>query len=115
MNDYKQLSFIDTSCPKMPEEFKGQDKKWGGITKNVPREWTEQEIEWCLKLKQDGFTISDIAQSIDRDVTSVSIKLKRLTKKNDTYNAEHLLQKYQMNDEFYEKIKPIMKELGISE
>lgn len=78
----------------------------GGITKNVPREWTEQEIEWCLKLKQDGFTISDIAQSIDRDVTSVSIKLKRLTKKNDTYNAEHLLQKYQMNDEFYEKIKP---------
>jgi len=29
MNDYEQLSFIDTSCPKMPEKFKGQDKKWG--------------------------------------------------------------------------------------
>ena len=104
--DYEQLSFIETNCPQMPEEYKGNAKTWGGITKNIPREWTKEEVEWCLTLKRQGYKIDEIAESVGREKTSVSIKLKRLTKEKNTYNIEHLSEKYLLNDAFYDEIRP---------
>ena len=62
---------------KMPSEYKGDYIKNGGLTKFQPRKWTEKEIEWVMMLKEKGFSTKQIAECIDRDVTQVSIKIKR--------------------------------------
>lgn len=92
--------------PKMPEEFKGEVKRSGGYTKTAPREWTAPEIEWVQDLMKKGFTAKEIAVSIDRSEVSASIKIKRLGKQNKTYNAEHVTEKYQINSDFIDHIKP---------
>lgn len=92
--------------PKMPEEYKGEVKKSGGYTKTAPREWTSLEIAWVKSLMEDGFTNKEIAESIDRSEVSASIKIKRLSKKNSTYNAEHIDEKYQTNIAFINHIEP---------
>lgn len=92
--------------PKMPEEYKGEIKKGGGYTKTAPREWTEKEIEFVTKLHEQGFTNKEIAISIDRSEVSTSIKIKRLGKKDKTYNDEHIADKYQTNIDFVNFIKP---------
>ncbi len=92
--------------PKMPEEYKGEVKKGGGYTKNAPREWTEKEIEFVKQLIEQGFSNKEIAVSIDRSEVSTSIKIKRLGKKNKTYNAEHVADKYQTNIDFINHINP---------
>lgn len=97
---------MDTIIPKMPEEYKGVETKKTSYTKNTPRKWTSEEVEWCLKLKERGFTNKEIATSIGREEVSTSIKLKRVTKKDDTYNKKHLEDKYATNKEYYEFIKP---------
>lgn len=92
--------------PKMPEEYKGEIKKGGGYTKTAPREWTSLEIAWVKSLLEDGFTNKEIAISIDRSDVSTSIKIKRLGKKDKTYNDEHISDKYQTNIDFINFIKP---------
>lgn len=92
--------------PKMPEEYKGEIKKSGGYTKTPPREWTSLEIAWVKNLIEEGFTNKEIAESIDRSVVSASIKIKRLGKKDKTYNAEHLADKQQTNADFIQHIIP---------
>ena len=91
---------------KMPDAFKGRSIKNGGYTTSNPREWTSDEIKWVQDMIQKGFTASQIAESIDRTATSVSIKIKRLGKKDGTYNAEHIDDKYDANDEFLKFIQP---------
>ena len=92
--------------PKMPDEYKGEIKKSGGYTKTEPREWTQPELEWVQKLSEQGFTSKEIAESTGRSATSVSIKIKRLGKKDGSYNADHVAEKYQVNKDFLEKVKP---------
>ena len=94
------------NIPKMPEEYKGEIKKSGGYTKTAPREWTAAEIDWVKKLLEKGFTNKEIAESIDRTEVSTSIKIKRLGKKERTYNTEHIAEKYQTNYEFIKALKP---------
>lgn len=94
------------TVPKMPEEFKGKTTKSGGYTKTAPRAWTDAEIEWVKKLMEEGFSTKEIAESIDRSEVSTSIKIKRLSKKNATYNAEHIDEKYQTNIDFINHIEP---------
>lgn len=84
----------------MPSEYKGEYTKNGGITKFQPRKWTEKEIEWVNMLKAKGFNTKQIAECIDRDVTQVSIKIKRLGKANKTYNDPHRAEKYSTNAKF---------------
>ena len=95
-------------APKMPDEYKGKATKNGGYTKNNPREWTEQEISWVLSLLEKGYTRKQISESIDRSETSTAIKIKRLSKKQNTYNEDHIKEKYEINQKFVEHIKPIM-------
>lgn len=84
----------------MPSEYKGEYTKNGGLTKFQPRKWTEKEIEWVMMLKEKGLNTKQIAECIDRDVTQVSIKIKRLGKVNKTYNDPHRAEKYSTNAKF---------------
>jgi hypothetical protein len=92
--------------PKMPENFKGKKGTKGKYIKNNPRKWTQEEINWCLNMKAKGYTIKQIAESVERGEVSVSIKMKRMTKKQDTYNEPHKEDKYLTNLSFYTDILP---------
>ncbi len=91
----------------LPKEYMGKETKNGGLTKNNPRKWTDKEIEWALSLKEKGFKNKDISKFLYRELVSVSIKMKRLAKKNGvTYNEPHREDKYFHNDLFLSEIKP---------
>lgn len=92
--------------PIMPDEYKGKQNKNGGYTKNVPRVWTAQEINWVKDLIKQGYTTKEIAKSIDRGEVSTSIKIKRLSKKQGNYNLDHITEKYETNREFLNYLKP---------
>lgn len=94
------------SVPKMPKEYKGKytGKAGGNLTQQ--RQWTDEEIKWVKNLKKAGYNVEDIANSIDRSIVSLSLKLKRLTKKNYTYNQDHVIEKYQLNDDFLKELQP---------
>ena len=96
----KMLGDVFSNPYVIPEEYKGEYIKNGGLTKFQPRKWTEKEIEWVNMLKAKGFKTKQIAECIDRDVTQVSIKLKRLGKNNKTYNQKHKADKYSTNAKF---------------
>lgn len=90
----------------MPEEYYGKIKKGCGYTNTNPRDWTENEIKWILEKKKEGFTNKQIADKIGRTETSLSIKLKRLSKKENTYNKRHIQEKEDINCHFLNYIKP---------
>lgn len=92
--------------PKMPEEYKGETKKGGGYTNNAPRVWTSLEVAWVKNLIAEGYTNKEIAESIDRSEVSTSIKIKRLGKKDKTYNEEHVDDKYRTNTDFLKHVQP---------
>lgn len=92
--------------PTIPKEYLGKTTTPGGYTNTAPRKWTEEEINWCIDLKNKGFTNAEIAASVGRSEVSTQIKLKRVTKKNNTYNAAHVTEKYEINNKFIEHIKP---------
>lgn len=92
--------------PIIPCEYKGEYNKSCGYTTTKPRKWTKEEIEWTKKLINEGYSNKEIALSLDRSETSVSIKVKRLSKKQNTYNHKHVEEKYKLNTMFLEEIKP---------
>ena len=91
---------------KMPDDYKGKVNKGGGYTKSAPRVWTEKELTWVKSLAAKGHTVAEIAESIDRAQTAVSIKLKRLSKENNTYNKAHVQEKYAINEWFLAQVAP---------
>ena len=103
-----QFGFLDKQKKQyfLPEEYIGKELKSGGITKTIPRKWTKKEIDWALKLKDKGFSYKNMAKFLYRGTTSVSIKMKRLSKENGTYNEPHKEDKYKYNDLFLKEIKP---------
>lgn len=94
------------SILKMPPEYRGETTKPGGYTTTVPRRWSEKEIEWALKLKEQGYSNSQIAESMGRSEVSVQIKMKRIGKKDNSYNAAHVDEKYEVNRAFLEVVQP---------
>ena len=77
-----------------------------GIIKTLPQKWTRESEEEILRLRGSGMSSSEIAERVGRSQVSVSIKLKRLNKTNDTYNKKHRDDKYLYNEKFLEYIKP---------
>ncbi len=75
-------------------------------TKSVPRKWSKEEENKVIELKKQGKSNLEIAKIMDRTEVAIQIKLKRLTKKNDTYNSKHRKEKYSLNTQFLEIIKP---------
>ena len=94
------------TAPKMPEEYKGKIMPRHGGQLTNPREYTPQEIEWIKKLRSEGFTGREVAESVGRTHDAIKIKLKRLEKKNNSYNRSHYQEKYETNKKFLEAIKP---------
>lgn len=80
----------------MPEEYKAQDKKKPWYMEQAPREYTDQELEWIKKLRSEGYTMKEIAKSVDRTHDAIKIKLKRLQKKEGTYNEKHQEEKLEL-------------------
>ena len=110
MQTNNEQNYLFNHPDMMPDEYKGEFMKSGGITKFSPRKWTDKEIEWVKKLKDKGLSTKYIAECIDRDVLQVSIKLKRLSKNDKTYNEPHRKEKYETNEMFlsYQKIKSVL-------
>lgn len=75
-------------------------------TKTIPRKWEKQDIEKLLELKNQKKSISEMARELNRTEVAISIKLKRLNKKNNTYNKDHIIEKYKLNNDFLNTIKP---------
>lgn len=92
--------------PKLPAQYIGKFGKNCGYTINAPRKWTQDEIDWMIGLRDKGYNALQIAESLGRGVVSVSIKLKRLGKKKNTYNAAHLSEKYDINHRFIAAVQP---------
>lgn len=89
----------------MPKEYIGEVMNGGAYTKNLPRKWTDNEIEWVKMLQKKGCSAKQIADFIYRDLTQVFIKLKRLNKENKSYNDQHRIYKYNTNKLFIDKYK----------
>lgn len=94
------------SIPIMPSEYTGKILPDGGGNKSPHREWTDKEIEWFKKMLNDGYSRSEIALSMGRTEVSVGLKQKRLGKKNGNYNIHHIDEKYEINKNFIDEIKP---------
>lgn len=94
------------TIPKIPLEYVGKDLIGNGISKTTTRRWTKEEEQWCADLKLKGYSPEEIAFSVDRSIPSVSIKLKRLTKKDNSYNSEHYEDKINTNKQFVEMLNP---------
>lgn len=90
----------------MPAEFYGDVKTGSQYVKSSPRVWTDGEVEWILNAVADGFSIADIASAIGRTEISVQVKLKRLSKSDDSYNDKNRDLKYAANSFFVDTIKP---------
>lgn len=100
------LEFEKRSVPPMPGQFYGPVKGNCGYTKTDPREWTSGEIAWITELRDKGYTIGEIAESIGRSETSISIKFKRIGKTREKYNKSHRDEKYEANMEFFHLVHP---------
>lgn len=97
---------METQIEKMPEEYKGKIQSKTDYTRTAPRKWTKDEINWILEKKKQGFSNEEIAWSTDRTEVSIQIKLKRLSKDNNSYNKQHVIEKYKTNKLFLDIIEP---------
>ena len=94
------------NIPTMPKKFIGCMQAGSVYVKTAPRKWTNNEIEWILNMRKDGYSMDDIAISTGRSKISVSLKLKRLGKKHNTYNKSHVDEKYEINRMYANLVKP---------
>jgi hypothetical protein len=91
---------------EMPLEYYGEIKTGSSYVKSKPRAWTTEEIKWVQETNNQGHSAKVIAEAIGRTEVSVRVKLKRLGKKEDTYNDANRAVKYQANKEFIDLVKP---------
>ena len=77
-----------------------------GGHKTVSKKWSEEEIEKLKNLRDRGVDYDSIALELGRSRVSVKLKSKRLQKKNGSYNFDHIDEKYSMNQQFLDFIKP---------
>lgn len=94
-------------CPKMPDELISNTRSgYGGGHLTSARTWTNDEVKWMQDRLAEGFSRVEVAEAMGRSEVSISIKLKRLKKTDNSYNEKHLDDKYACNDEFIKLIKP---------
>lgn len=85
---------------KLTMEFKKRRANdQGGST------WTADEVEKMLKLfHEDDYSLTEVADEFDnRSRQSVKNKLRKVRKKNKSYNYTHKDKKYQINQEWIKK------------
>lgn len=81
-------------------------RKPSGGNKTTPRSWSKEEAQWLVDKKAEGFSVDDIAEALGRSHESVEVKLKRVSKSNDSYNEKFRNLKYLANQSFVNEIKP---------
>jgi hypothetical protein len=91
---------------KMPDDFRGDVLNGSEYVKTAPRKWTDKELQWVVQAKENGFSNAEIANATGRSEVSIFVKLKRLSKRNDTYNVKHRDMKYLANASFLELLEP---------
>ena len=74
--------------------------------KTTPRRWTKSEEAYLLELKSNNVPLKDICKILDRSIASVQVKIKRLQKKDGTYNQKHIAEKNKINQEFVNYLNP---------
>lgn len=94
------------SVPILPEEFKGTVRAKDKYHKTAPRLWTKEELNFMQDLIKQGYDVDSICESLGRSKNSVKLKLKRLTKKDGTYNHKHYKEKMRANKRFLDYISP---------
>ena len=90
----------------MPDEYKGKSRGCCGYQGTEQREWNDKEVEYLKDCLAKGYSVKEIAESMDRTLVSVKLKRKRLTKTDGTYNKRHIEEKYSLNQQFLDEIKP---------
>lgn len=90
----------------MPVKYYGETLKKNPYAHTVSRKWTDQEIKWMLNMLEQKQSIQSIALSMNRSKTSIKVKIKRLKKRDNTYNQNHLKEKIQLNKCFLDYIRP---------
>ena len=106
MKQGEQMSLFKIGTPKMPDSFKGEEISNGGFTNTTPRKWTKEELDFVKELKKQGYSNKEISESTGRSEVSIQIKLKRTSKSENTYNQKHVKEKYKINEDFLQHIKP---------
>ena len=76
------------------------------IIKSLPKKWTKEEEQKLLEFKKEWLNNEIIWEILWRTEVSISIKYKRLHKKDNSYNKKHILKKQNANDEFINYIEP---------
>lgn len=66
----------------------------------------EEKIKKAHELKKEGFSIKHISNKLNLKVDVVKNYLVSYKKKENSYNLDHLSDKYELNDEFFQLIKP---------
>ena len=92
---------------------KGKELKKGEYVKSTPKKWSEEEVNWAYNKKQEGYSYKEIGAALDRTEVSVSIKIKRHTKKNNTYNKDHVEGKYEDNELFINTLDSVSSLLDV--
>lgn len=95
----------DKKLEYLPNHLKGK-VYFSKTNGTYSRHWNESEIKWLKYLIKKGYTNKEIAESMDRSVSSVAIKRKRLNKDIKHYNKTHLIDKVKINKEFLRFIEP---------
>jgi len=70
------------------------------------KRWSKEEIDKLNNLLAKNLNQSAIAKELNRSITSVQLKIKRLKLKEGTYNEKHQLQKYLANKKYLDYLKP---------
>lgn len=84
----------------------GKELKKGPYTKTTPQEWSKDEVDKLLSLREAKFTLQQISEKMRRSLPSIRYQIKVQKKKNKTYNEENASEKLEFNKLFVEHVKP---------
>ena len=103
----RQLELFDTK-PDIDTGYikQGKLKSPNKYCHTIPRECSKDEIDFVLQALKSGYSKQSIADMLGRSVVSVSVKIKRLKKNDNSYNSDHVSDKYKTNLLFVKLISP---------
>ena len=76
--------------------------------KTKSRQWTNKEEQTAYKYYKQGYTLTEIANRLNRSPTSIKNKIRRLKKKRgvNNYDQDHTIDKHLTNQRFIRHIQP---------
>ena len=68
--------------------------------------WTKEEDRLMLQMYEEKFTPFAIAERLGRSESAIKTRIVKVGQKNNTYNIDHIQEKYEINNDFFEEILP---------